>query len=149
MLFSSSFKNVSDELHVHSFDGSPIKHVPAYKYLGIWIDMNLTFKKQIDELVNKELGFKVSFFYRNRSRLSLSCRKQIIQSTFLSVPDNCDTIYQSAATTTLKPLDAIYHSALRFVTGDSFYNHCILCRKVGWISLKTHRLLSHRLGPIS
>jgi hypothetical protein len=35
---------VSDELHVHSLGGSPIERVPAYKYFGIWIDMDLTFK---------------------------------------------------------------------------------------------------------
>uniref|UniRef100_A0A8C7T000 Nuclear receptor binding protein 1 n=1 Tax=Oncorhynchus mykiss TaxID=8022 RepID=A0A8C7T000_ONCMY len=40
---------------------------------------------------------------------------QIIQLTFLSVLDYGVIIYQSAAATTLKPLDAIYHSALRFV----------------------------------
>uniref|UniRef100_A0A8C7SYD0 Nuclear receptor binding protein 1 n=1 Tax=Oncorhynchus mykiss TaxID=8022 RepID=A0A8C7SYD0_ONCMY len=44
-----------------------------------------------------------------------SNRKQIIQLTFLSVLDYGVIIYQSAAATTLKPLDAIYHSALRFV----------------------------------
>ena len=41
----------------------------------------------------------------------------------MSVLDYFDIIY---AATTLKPLDAIYHSSLHFVTGDSFYtHHCI------------------------
>ena len=57
-----------------------------------------------------------------------------------------DIIYQSAAATTLKPLDAIYHSALRFVTGDSFdTHHCILYQKVGWTLLKTRRSLHYSL----
>jgi hypothetical protein len=82
MLFSDFRKDASDELHVDSLDGSPIGRVPAYQYLGIWIDMDLTFKKHLDEL-----RFRVVFFYRNRYCLSLSSRTQIIQSTFLSVLD--------------------------------------------------------------
>ena len=45
---------------------------------------------------------------------------KIIQSTLLSVVVYGDIIYQSAPATTVKPLDAIYCSALRFVTRDSF-----------------------------
>jgi hypothetical protein len=78
--------------NVHSLDGSPIERVPAYKYLGIWIYMDVTLNKQIDELV-KKLRFKVGFFYQNRLCRSLSSRKQIIQSTVLSVLDYGDIIY--------------------------------------------------------
>jgi hypothetical protein len=81
MMFLNSRKNVSDELHVHSLDGSRNQSVPAYKYLGIWIDMDLTFKKHLDKLV-KKLRFKTSFFFKNKTCLSLSSRKQVIQSTF-------------------------------------------------------------------
>ena len=70
----------------------------------------------------------------------MNSRKQIVQSTFLPVLDYGDTIYQNAAATTLKPLDAVYHSALRFITGDSFAtHHCILYQRVCWTSLKSHR----------
>lgn len=48
-----------------------------------------------------------------------------------------DTIYQTVAATSLKPLDAVYHNALRFIIGDSFNtDHCILYQKVGLSSLK-------------
>ncbi len=41
---------------------------------------------------------------------------------------------------TLKLLDAVYHSALRFTTGDGFRTHrCILYEKVGWQSLAVRR----------
>ena len=37
-----------------------------------------------------------------------------------------------AALSTLKPLDAVYHSALCFITGDGFRTyHCVLYDKVG------------------
>lgn len=36
---------------------------------------------------------------------------------------------------TLKPVDAVYHSALRFKTEDGFIMHrCLLYEKVGWQS---------------
>ena len=38
------------------------------------------------------------------------------------VGDYGDIIYQGAAATTLKPLDAIYHSALCFVTDNRFHS---------------------------
>ena len=40
----------------------------------------------------------------------------------------------------LKPLHSVYHSALRFITGDNFpKHHCLLYRFVGWDSLTTIR----------
>ena len=45
-----------------------------------------------------------------------------------------------ASRSTLKPLDAVYHSALRFITGDSYLtHHCELYEKVGWPSLEIRR----------
>ena len=68
------------------------------------------------------------------------CRKRIIEATFLSVLDYGDIIYRHAAAATLKPLDTVYHSALRFITGDSYNtHHCILYNRVGWSSLSERR----------
>ena len=45
-----------------------------------------------------------------------------------------------AATHTLKPLDALYPSSLRIITGDSYWtHHCTLYQKVAWPSLATRR----------
>ena len=32
--------------NIYSLDGSLIERVPAYKYLGVWIDKHLTFKEK-------------------------------------------------------------------------------------------------------
>ncbi len=41
---------------------------------------------------------------------------------------------------TLKPLDAVYHSLLRLITGDGFRTHrCILYEKAGWQPLVARR----------
>ena len=45
-----------------------------------------------------------------------------------------------ASAATLKPLDSVYHSALRFITGDSYdTHHCDLYSNVGWPSLSVRR----------
>lgn len=41
------------------------------------------------------------------------------QSTFLPVLDDGDTIIGNAAATTIKSSDTVYHSTLRFITGDA------------------------------
>lgn len=61
------------------------------------------------------------------------CRKKNVEADFLSVMDYGDVIYRQASAAALKPLDAVYHSALRFITGESYMtHHCILYDKVGW-----------------
>jgi hypothetical protein len=76
----------------------------------------------------KRLRIKIGFFFKNRPWLSLKSRKQ--SQLALPVRDYGDTIY--TASTSLKPLDAVYQSALRFIMGDKFSTlHCILYQNVG------------------
>ena len=113
MLFTrlspSSFINSS----ISTLNGMPIDRISNYKYLGIWIDDKLSFKIHISELT-KKLKSELSLFYLNRACFTFKCRKQLVQATFLPVLDYADIINMHAALTTLKPLDAVYHSALRF-----------------------------------
>ncbi len=72
--------------------------------------------------------------------MTQNCRKQIVQSTFSSVIDYGDVIYMHSSASILKPRDAVYHSALRFITRYCFRtHHCILYDKVGWQSLAVRR----------
>ncbi len=64
----------------------------------------------------------------------------MIEAVFLSVLDYRDVIYRHASASTLKLLDSVYHSALRFATGDSYNtHHCTLYNKVGRPSLAQRR----------
>ena len=58
------------------------------------------------------------FFFLEISSALLSAA--VVKATFLSVLDYADIIYMHAAAQTLKPLDAVYHSSLRFIRGDRF-----------------------------
>ena len=139
MVFSTSTITYKDLPGIKSLNGTQITHTDSFKYLGIWIDSNLSFKTHIHHLIRK-LKFKLSFLYRIKGCLSTSNRKIIVLSSFVSVLDYGDILYCHAAPSTLNQLNPVYHSALRFITNDNFYtHHCTLYQKVGWSSLQSRR----------
>ena len=126
-------------MHITTTNRSEIEKVAEYKYLGIWLDEKITFKYHIDKLACN-LRQKIGFFYRNISSFPVMCRKRVIEAVFLSVLDYGDVIYRNAAPSVLKPLDTVYHSALRFISGEHYRtHHCILYDRVGWPSLVDRR----------
>ena len=67
----------------------------------------------------------------------MPCRKRIV---FLPLLDYGDVIDKNATLTSLKALDAVYHSAIWFVTGSSYNtHHCTLYNLIGWPSLSERR----------
>lgn len=139
MVFSTSTITDTDFSGFKTLNGTHITLTDSYKYLGIWLDSNLSFKIHIQQLT-KKLKIKLGFLYRIKGCLSPSNRKIIVLSTFMSVLDYGDILYCHAASSTLHQLNPVYHSALRFITNDNFHtHHCSLYQKVGWTSLQLRR----------
>ena len=70
----------------------------------------------------------------------MAYRKRVIEAVFLSVLDYGDVVYRNASASVLRPLDIVYHSALRFVTGANYNtHHCALYDLVAWPSLSQRR----------
>ena len=108
-----------------------MERVPSYKYLCVWLDDKLSFKKHVTELV-KKLKFKVGIFYGTKACLTFVNRKEIVQATFMSTIDYGDIIYMHATSSTLKPLDTVFHCVFRLITGDGYRtHHCVLDQKSG------------------
>ena len=64
---------VSDDLHLHC-RGVDIATVPSTKYLGVIVDVHLTFREQVENVcakVNKKLG---SFKHGRRNLTAIACR---------------------------------------------------------------------------
>ena len=60
----------------------------------------------------------------------------LIGAFVLSALDYGDVVYRHASATSLRALDAVYYSDLRFITEEAYNpHHCTLYEKVGWISL--------------
>ena len=139
IIFTKARSTDFNSLKLCSRNGTALERVTSYKYLGIWVDEKLDFKPHVNQLV-KKLRIKLGFLYRNRCCFTFPARKRIIESVFISVLDYGDVIYGNASHSTLKTLDAVYHSALRFITGDRYgTHHCTLYNKVGWPALSEKR----------
>ena len=141
MVFTRAQHVDYSNLCIKTLKGSHIDRVSEYKYLGIWLDDKVTFNLHVDTLASK-LRQKIGFLYRNKSIFPKICRKRIIEAVFLSALDYGDIIYGNATSTTLGPLNTVYHSAIRFITGDAYRtHHCLLYDKVEWLSLENRRKL--------
>ena len=138
MLFSRSSK--PDVIPcIVTLQKEQIEIVDTYKYLGFWLDSRLSFQTHVDNLVNS-LKKKIGFLYRNKSCFSIYARNTLVQSLIMPVFDYGDILYMHAAQATLKPLDVVYHSVLRFILDCDFRtHHCDLYNAVGWPSLSSRR----------
>ena len=138
ILFSNKTKTETSG-PILSLSGAHIEQVSTYKYLGIWLDEDFSFKTHITNLA-KKIKPKIGFLYRNRSCFSKANRKRVIQATIMPILDYGDILYMHTTDSNLKSLDTIYHSALRFITGANFRtHHCTLYTSVEWSSLALRR----------
>lgn len=137
MLFTRPITPAEDTTQITTLEGQNTEKVCRYKYLSICLDEHFTFKPHINSLVTK-LRQEVGYLCRHTTSFPISCRKQIIEATFLSVLDYGAIIYRHATATRPKPLDSVYHSTLSFITADSFSTHnCILYKQWALIISKT------------
>ena len=115
-----------------------------YKYLGVWLDCKLSFQTQIKHLQPK-MKSGIGFLFRNKAATP-AAKHTLVKLTILPPLDFGDVIYKIASNTLLRKLDAVYHSAIHFVTKAPYTtHHCDLYALVGWPSL--HILLPNPLAP--
>ena len=114
MLFGTSynFNNSSAELAIDFTDGSPLIKVDKFKYLGLWIDSEFSFRPHIDFIRNK---IKSQSTYRSINCFTLQVRKPIVQQLLFPIIDYGDIIYQNTSETHLQPLNVVYNNICRFV----------------------------------
>ncbi len=55
-------------------DGSPLHKVNSSKYLGVWLDSELTFKPHLNHLLRK-VNFGINMLYHSRNCFSFSVCK--------------------------------------------------------------------------
>ena len=116
-----------------------------YKYLGVWLDCKLSFQTHIKHLQSK-IKYRISFLFRNKASFTHAAKHTLVTLTILPLLDFSDVIYKIASNTLLNKLDAVYHSAIRFVTKSPYTtHHCDLYALVGWPSLHT-RHQTHWIG---
>ncbi|CDQ68473.1 unnamed protein product [Oncorhynchus mykiss] len=106
-----------------------------YKYLGVWLDCKLSFQTHIKHLQSK-ITSRIGFLFSNKASFTHAAQHTLVKLTILPMHDFGDVIYKLASNILLSKLDAVYHSAVRFVTKASYTTHqCDLYALVGWPSL--------------
>lgn len=141
MLFAtrSALHKQNNSLHVKFVDGTPLKNVEEFKYLGLWLDSQLTFRTHIDSIV-KNINCSLRILYRSINCFTKQIRLKIITQLLLPIIDYADVVYQNTADLNLKPLNVIYNSICRFVLRCPFRtHHCQMYQSLNLLSLNSRR----------
>uniref|UniRef100_A0A8C7QED6 Reverse transcriptase domain-containing protein n=1 Tax=Oncorhynchus mykiss TaxID=8022 RepID=A0A8C7QED6_ONCMY len=139
MLFNRSLPAPARLSNITTLDGSDLEYVDNYKYLGVWLDCKLYFQTHIKHLQSK-VKSRIGFLFRNKASFTHAAKHTLVKLTILPILDFGDVIYKIASNTLLNKLDAVYHSAIRFVSKAPYTtHHCDLYALVGWPSLHTRR----------
>ena len=82
----------------------------------------------------------IGFLFCNKASFTHAAKHTLVQLAMLPILDFGDVIYKIASNTLLIKLDAVYHSAIRFVTKAPYtIHHCDLYALVSWPSLHIRR----------
>uniref|UniRef100_A0A8C5MVN6 Reverse transcriptase domain-containing protein n=1 Tax=Leptobrachium leishanense TaxID=445787 RepID=A0A8C5MVN6_9ANUR len=106
MLFGTApklHKLQTPHLCVGTKSNGTLTTVTSLKYLGMWLDPNLSFGPHIEKLSSK-LYPKLGALYRNKSCLSPAVRKQIVQQMLMPAIEYGDVVYAAAPQTHLQKL---------------------------------------------
>ena len=131
--------NNNQPFTISCIDGTQILKVDKIKYLGLWLDSELSYKCHIDNLVRK-INYSTSVLYRNRNCFTFSARKKIVLQAVLPIMDYADIVYQTTNKTILHPLNTVYNRLCRFVLDCPFMtHHCILYENLNLTSPTVRR----------
>lgn len=120
-------------------DSTILQKVDAIKYLGVWLDSELSFKSHINHVLRK-VNMGINTLYRSRSCFSYSVRKKLVSQLILPFFDYCDVVYQTAAKSDLESLNTAYNRICRFVLGCTYFtHHCTMYDALQWSSLYVRR----------
>ena len=137
MLFSTRPNPLS--LSLQFSGGSPIETVKEFKYLGLWLDCQLSFKTHINSVVQK-INYSLKILYRSIQCFTLQIRKRIITQLILPILDYGDTVYQNTTETNLYPLNVTYNNLCRFILRCPYRtHHCTMYETLNWLSPKSRR----------
>ena len=122
-------------------DGTALSKVEEFKYLGLWLDTQLSFKPHINSISKKIFG-QLKSLYLSADCFSQQVRKRIITQLILPLLDYADVIYGNTSESNLRPLSVLYNSLCRFVLRCPFRtHHCLMYESLNWLAPKSRRQL--------
>lgn len=120
-MFFSKSKSCCAEPDV-AIDGQRLQVSSDFKYLGVYIDSNLTFRSHIKKLCNN-IKFNLPNFRYARSCMSIKAANMFMHSMIFSHITYCLTTWSQASNTSLKPILSLYKQALKVLDKKSIHHH--------------------------
>ncbi len=95
-----------------------------FKYLGIILDSNLTFKKHVKKVANT-IRYNLANFRHIRPYLTTEAAKLFMDAMIFSNISYCFTSWSQANVTNLKPIETLYKQTLQILDQKPIsYHHC-------------------------
>ena len=114
--------------------GEKLEAVSEFKYLGVLIDSNLSFKAHIKKVCNR-VKFNLANFKYIRSCMSLEAAMMYMHSMIFSHITYCLTTWSQASNTALKPLLSLYKQTLKVLDKKpKHYHHCQILTKYKFLN---------------
>ena len=137
MLFST--RPTVPSLSITFTDGTLLEKVDEFKYLGLWLDPQLSFKTHITSVIQK-VNFSLKVLYRSINCFTFYVRKRIISQLILPIIDYGDIIYQNTSDTHLHPLKVTYNNLCRFILRCPYMtHHCSMYASLNWLTPQARR----------
>ena len=130
---------LSSNWSISLLDGTTIEKIEEFKYLGLWLDSQLSFKPHINAITKKIFGCLKSL-YRSVDCFSQEVRKRLIMQLILPILDYADVIYGNTFETNLRPLNVLHNSLCRFVLRCPYItHHCLMYESLNWLAPNSRR----------
>lgn len=128
-----------DSLRLHFLDSSPLAPTDTIKYLGVWLEQELSFKTHIQN-TTKKLNYRLKTLYQSVNCFTFQVRKRIVSQLLLPILDYADIVYLNATKTCLHSLDVVYNKLCRFVLRCPYRtHHCELYEQLSWLAPSERR----------
>lgn len=126
-------------LSLYFLDSSPLEPTDIIKYLGVWLENDLSFKIHIQSSTNR-LNYHLRTLYQSINCFTYQVRQRIAIQLLLPTLDYADVVYMNATASCLHSLDVVYHRICRFVLCCPYRtHHCVLYEKISWLSPSARR----------
>ena len=119
--------------------GEELELVSHFRYLGVILDSNLTFKKHIKK-VTCTINFNLKNFRQIRPYLTTEAAKTYLHCMILSHIEYCFTNWSFAGTTVIKPIEQLFKKAIKvFDKKPNSYHHCVILEKYNLLNFDNFR----------
>ena len=114
MLVGAHKRHRDNENIMFNVSGTQLEKVTEYKYLGLWIDDNLTFHEQRNKIINN-VQSKLTLFSKIRSFLTVKAAETVYKSLFLPIIEYADFLYDQGVLYSSNQLQLLQNHGLRII----------------------------------